>query len=668
MPPNESPSAFRLDPLAFPAETDMRFLLLLFAAAGTTFGLADFTVYLLVPYFLADRTYDALVSAIGAIVIVALMFTLAHRRAHRAAQRLIASEKWTAFPPQSGDALEQASLERMHTHVDQLVAHLTDVAAQQPRFYWNATSADSPRPAGMAFGYRRQPYVSLNEGLHAAFLGAPRSERFHAVLLHELGHIANRDISRTTFSVELGRIFTQITLVLAALTEGYLLFHLLRRFLSGKAEQTDVQGIGIMLQTALGAVLVIALIEIIRASILRAREYYADTRARQWLGNATPLIDLFGRRPERVPTPSVVAAPAALGFMHPALRDQRPIRTLIREYLAPLHPSAAQRIKILTNPRTLFAVDLWTTFVAGLLSGLALNANSLVLAALLQFGSFITTRLSSSVNSQLSSGAVQAILVLFSLASVLTAVLVVGLFIALFLAPLVGTVGVMVQRAMFADQSVHSAGAPLLPIRRLALLALLVGIGVVLGGTLTPASGVLTLQNRDWLLTPVFVLGWTVVVFVWLLPLRWFAGKVYRSHVGTKPPVFRRRCIAVLATLAITPAFLFTMFGQGAATGVETTPIAAEVTNGLLSGWLLSLPFSLIIWGIGALLMWLAGWFGAARCTACGKTARQTAAITLHCAHCGQALKPWAITPAAMDIPPLPPQPFVPPGDAPPPL
>ncbi len=34
MPPTEPPSAFRLDPLAFPAETNMRFLLLLLAAAG----------------------------------------------------------------------------------------------------------------------------------------------------------------------------------------------------------------------------------------------------------------------------------------------------------------------------------------------------------------------------------------------------------------------------------------------------------------------------------------------------------------------------------------------------------------------------------------------------------------------------------------------------------
>jgi Zn-dependent protease with chaperone function len=662
MPSREPPPAFRLDPLAFPAETDMRFLLLLLAAAGTTFGLADFTVYVFVPYVLADRTYDNLVSALSAFIIVALVFALAHRRAHRAARRLIASEQWTTFPPQSGDPLEQASLDRMRTHIDQLVVHLPAVAVQQPRFYWNATSGDSQTPAGMAFGYRRRPYICLNEGLHTAFLSAPRSDQFHAVLLHELGHIANRDISRTTFSVELGRTFTQVALVLATLAEGYIVFHLLRRLLSGKADVTDAQGMGIIVQIAVGAALVIVLIEIIRASILRAREYYADTRARQWLGRAAPLVVVFGSR-AHAPSTVLVPPSAAVGLVQSA---GRPLRTRLRAYLAPLHPSPAQRITTLTNPRAMFAVDLWTTFVAGLLSGLALNANSLVLGVLLQLGNLAMAQLSRSVNSQLSSGAIQAIFVLFVLASVLTAALVIVLFIVFFLAPLVGTIGVMVQRAVFADQSVDSPGARLLPLRRLALLALLVGTGVVLGGNLTPASGVLSLQNRDWLLAPVFVLVWACVVMLWLLPLRWFAERIYRSHVGVQPPTFRRRSLAVLTTLAITPMFLFTMFGQGAATKAGATPIAAEMTAGLLVGWLLSLPLALIIWGIGALLMRRAGWFGPARCPTCGETASQTTAITLYCPHCGQALRSWALAPAAVPIPPLPPP--LSPGDAPPPL
>jgi len=189
MPHDQSPSAFRLDPFAFPAETDMRFLLLLLAAIGTTFGLVDFAAYVLAPYLLADRAYDNLISAVCALLFIVLVFALAHRRAQRAPRRLIDAERWTAFPPTVGDPLEQASLDRMRLHVDRVVAQLPAVAAQRPRFYWNATSQDRQYPTGMAFGYRRRPYVCLNEGLHTAFLGEPRPERFHAVLLHELGHL-----------------------------------------------------------------------------------------------------------------------------------------------------------------------------------------------------------------------------------------------------------------------------------------------------------------------------------------------------------------------------------------------------------------------------------------------------------------------------------------------
>lgn len=668
MPSSETPSAFRLNPLAFPAETDMRFLLLLLAAAGTTVGLADFAIYVLAQYLPVDDEVAKSIGTISAFVIMALVFILTHRRAKRAASRLIASERWSAFPPQSSDPLERASLERMRAHVDQIVAQLPGVARQPPRFYWNDTSEDSRIPAGMTFGYRGEQYVCLNDGLHAAFLSTSHPERFHSVLLHELGHIANRDVSRTTFSIELGRIFTQIALVLAMISEGYLIFHLIRRFLSGKADQADVQGIGIVVQTAVGAALVIGLIEIIRASVLRAREYYADARARQWLGSEASLIDVFNRQPTRGSQSQTMTSPAAIGIVPwSAARLQLSPWKLFRKYLAPVHPRHARRIDTLKDPRTLFEVDLGTAFVAGLLSGLALNANSLVLNLPVRFGGFVNTWLSSSLNLQMSGATALAIVVLSVLLSFLAIVMFVALFAAFFLAPLVGTVGVMVQRAAFADRIAH-AGAALLPLRRLVILALLVGVGIVLGGTLTPAPGALSLQNRDWLLAPIFVFVWASVVFVWLLPLRWLAARAYRSHVGANPPVFRRRCIAVVASLAIAPLALFTMLGQGTATTVDGTTVLAEFVSGLLFAWLLSLPISFIIWGASALLMWLVGWFGPARCPMCHKAASHTKAITLHCSHCGHALKSWAVVPAPMQVPQLPPLPNALPSDAPPPL
>src|SRR5205085_1586742 len=144
----------------------------------------------------------------------------------------------------------------------------------------------------------------------------------------------NRDVSRTTFSIELGRTFTQVALALTAIAEAYLIFHIIRRFLSGKTDQTDVHGIGIIIQTAVGAALVIALIEIIRASVLRVREYYADTRARQWLGSEAPLLDVFSRQPVRVSASRTGTFPATAGIVRQRGSGlQLSPRKLFRRYL-----------------------------------------------------------------------------------------------------------------------------------------------------------------------------------------------------------------------------------------------------------------------------------------------------------------------------------------------
>jgi hypothetical protein len=664
---SEPQLTFPLNPLAFPVETDMRFRLLLIAAAGTTFGLANYAIYAGLASSVDDKTANV-VSTIGALVIVLLLFGVAHQRAKRAAGALVEREQWATFPPPGGDALAQASLQRMRTHVDQIVQRLPAVAAQRLHFSWNDSSADRQETAGVAFGYRDRQHLCLNEGMHPTFLSAPRTKRFHSVLLHELGHIANRDVSRTTFSIELGRTFTQLVPVLATITIGSLLFHLSRRFMSGANDQNDVTVLGTIIQIAVSAVLITALIEIIRASVLRVREYYADACARQWLGSAAPLIEPFEQRPASSSVLPARASPAASGIVEqrgsPA---QRSLRRLARKYLAPLHPSNKRRIHALTSPGTLFEVNMWTAFVASLLVGLAVSANTSLLNLPLELGSAATGWLAETMTVEMDSTVWLALLALARVIDALGYIGFVVLFVIFCLVPLVGTVGVMVQRAAFVDRTAHRQKR-LLPLRRLVLLALLIGSGVVLGGTLTPTAGVLSLQNTKWLLAPAFVGVWAVGVFIWLLPMRWLAGLVYRSHVGPTPPTKRRRYVAVLAGLAIAPTALFTLLGQGALVTADLNATSAELLPGLILGWLVSLPLSWVIWGGGTLLMRLAGWFGPARCPTCGKSASHTKAITLHCTHCGEPLIAWAVTPAPIALPPLPPLPTLPSGDTPPAL
>lgn len=667
MPSSEPQPPFRLNSLAFPVETDMRFRLLLIAAAGTTFGIANYALNAVLPSSMSDNAVKT-ISTIGAMLIVLLLFGIAHQRAKRAAAVLVAREQWATFPPPGGDPLAQASLQRMSAHVNQIVQSLPAVATQQLHYYWNDSSADRAETAGMAFGYRDRQYLCLNEGMHPAFLSAPQTKRFYGVLLHELSHIANRDVSRTTFSIELGRTFTQLVPVLATITIGYLLFNLSRRFMSGASDQNDVIVLGTIMQIAVSAVLITALIEIIRASVLRVREYYADASARQWLGSAAPLIEALGLRPASRSALPAKASPTAAGIVaQHRSPSQQSFRHLARTYLAPLHPAHKRRVDALTSPNVLFELDMWTAFVASLLISVGLSANTAILTLPLQLGSLATNWLANNMTEQMGIAAWYAIYALAILLTVLAFATFVALFIALCLAPLVGTIGVMVQRATFVDQAACQQKRLLRP-RRLVLLALLIGIGMVLGGMFTPTPGVLSLQNPSWFLAPAFVCAWAATIFIWLLPMYWLAGRAYRSHVGPKPPTMRRRYINVLAGLALAPTLLFTLFSQAALVTVDLNATSAGLLPGLMLGWLVSLPLTWAIWGVGALLMQLAGWFGPARCPTCGKTTSHTKAITLHCTHCGELLMAWVVTPAPLAIPPLPPLPTMQLDHAPPAL
>ncbi len=668
MPSRKHPLPVRLNPLAFPSETDMRFLLLVLAAAGTLIGLGDFAAYVLLQYLPVDPVIAPGIATSSAFLIAVLVFIVTHRRAIRAAQKLIREEHWVPFPPQRRDRLEQASLERMQAHIARILAELPAVAAQQPQFCWNDTSSDSQAPIGMAFGYRSRQYVCLNEGLHAAFLGTPQAQRFHAVLLHELGHIANRDVSRTTFSIELGRTFTPVALILVAITGGHLIFHLIRRFFAGKTDQLDIQSLEVVVRTGVGMALLLALIPIIRAGILRVREYYADARACQWLGSEVPLRELFAQpRQVRTLTRPLAAETREGSAKQPAFRLKRPLRKLFHTYLAPLHPAYTRRINTLVDPVTLFRAEPGTVWIAGLLSGVALNANSIVLNVPMHVGGLTTAWLANNINPELSSTTLQLIFALSVVLGTLAFTILAALFITIFLAPLVGTVGVMVLRASFVDSIEYPADA-LVPLRRVMLLALLVGAGIVLGSALTPVQGVLSFDKDDWWLAPIFVIVWAGVVVVWLLPLRWFGRRAFRSYVGVKPPTIRRRCIAVLSGLAIMPVWIVTMLGQGAVTTADIDPVSPEFAAALFVAWVLSFPFSLLIWSAGALLMWLAGWFRSAPCPECGKTTKSSKVTALHCTQCGHPLLAWAVVPAPLRMPPPPPRPSIPLGTAPPPL
>ncbi|MFE2746634.1 M48 family metalloprotease [Streptomyces scopuliridis] len=121
----------------------------------------------------------------------------------------------------------------------------------------------------VVFGSNRRPVVCLHGGLLAIRRSDP--ERFRAVLLHELAHVANRDVTLTYVTVALWRAFLALVLLPYVLWQGYVIYSLLA---DGVVPRLD--------RAMLLAVIMVVLVYLARSDVLRSREIYADLTAVRW--------------------------------------------------------------------------------------------------------------------------------------------------------------------------------------------------------------------------------------------------------------------------------------------------------------------------------------------------------------------------------------------------
>ncbi|MGV9654462.1 M48 family metallopeptidase [Streptomyces sp. NPDC003554] len=190
------------------------------------------------------------------------------------------------------------------------------------------------RVSGRAFGLPRRRYVVLSRGLiHCCSIDP---ELFRAIVLHELGHIRNRDIDAAYLAVAIWRAFAVLVLapavVLAVLSgpEGWI-------FLGGR----------------LAGLAVVVLL--IRNGVLRSRELHADARVAQW-GMSAPLARALD-----------------------APRHNRQGLGYLRSTLARVHPEPSQRRAALNNTDALTQVGWWDGAALGITTTIAYNTTPLVI-------------------------------------------------------------------------------------------------------------------------------------------------------------------------------------------------------------------------------------------------------------------------------------------------
>lgn len=192
-----------------------------------------------------------------------------------------------------------------------------------PRFVWNPLN---PRKNAHAFGRLGRYYVALTGGLVMTFYHD--KQIFRSILLHELAHLRNSDVSKGYFTLALGWSF-QIALLLFIILEGPAIIH----------------APGLFATILISSLLLSGFITVRRNAVLRVRELYADVRASIWDTLPGSLARVL----------EVPASPK--GLWH---RLQR------------FHPDPDERQKALNETHQLLHIDKWECLAVGIIVGLSI--------------------------------------------------------------------------------------------------------------------------------------------------------------------------------------------------------------------------------------------------------------------------------------------------------
>lgn len=573
------------DPFCLPSETDSRFLLLVLTIAGTTLNLGAIILVAV------TQTESALLEFAGGLALALFVFGWAWFSARRQAVRQIARDQLVPFPPTGVSPDEDVALGQMAEYIQRTVRLIPELADTPVQFMWDQKSWLA---SGVAFGFGKCPYVCLRQGLFFQFIKR-EIETFRAVLLHELAHVANRDVAKTTFSIQLGRCFYWTTLAMLLIMNGMVV----RRLVSNWAAGSNWTTIGDILWLAskinLKSLIAMLLVEVIRGSILRVREHYADARANTWMGRAAPLLTLLRPAPRPADPPQKTQKPWTWAWKQ------------FRMHLAPLHPTNEARCAALTDRKWLFRPSREVAFFAGLLTGLSLNGNLLAFTAFLGL-----TDLISSYTEQYIGHASDPHLLLLGMALMglafslmfLGQMVICSVFAVV---PLVGTLGVQVQRAAIADR-IQPSTAKLLPFTKIVGLACAAGGGIILGFWLTPMDNALSLTGRALWMAPVYWFGWSVVLAIWLALLGRLSSRFLGGHEGSYFPKRKRRLLSLVSTGALIPTLLVMALTQTLLTPIvlgfagldPSNQGAPALVRGIIgAAWLISPLLASGIWGLG---------------------------------------------------------------------
>jgi len=300
------PDTPRLNPFEFPGNTEFRFILLIVAVIGASlFIYGDF--YNSVIW---DKASDFSPGICVLWMIGGSILTLA-----------VALGIYWWLPDWKIKKERMRSLRDRNS--PELIGYLDDLRREAglsrlPNFFWGVLDQTK---AGYAFGRWGYLCVYLPDGLVNCF--EENRTEFRAALLHEFAHIYNGDVHRTylSFTVWWAFLITALPTFFIALLRS----PLERIFgMSGRV------------------VVLFLLIYLMRNSVLRVREFYADLRASIWDSQSSAL---------RLALESAERSSEKLGSW---------------QRIWVTHPDLGDRQRILDNPNPLLQMGFWDAFATGM--------------------------------------------------------------------------------------------------------------------------------------------------------------------------------------------------------------------------------------------------------------------------------------------------------------
>ena len=285
--PQAAPRFARLNPFAFPSDTDLRFILLLVCVPGASLwiynaaiwrtkgddiayvnvvlncekssGMQNATHEVTTPNPKGETDFEH-ASATYALCVAPVYLQDFSRMLVGVALLLIGAVSiYLAFP--AWTRWRKRLIPLLQEDMPEVMAELTALCNEaglkrQPQFLWNPLN---PVSEGLAFGRKGRYAVALTGGLvKQAYTDLPV---FRAIMRHELAHLRNGDIDKTYFSVAIWWAFVITALVPFAAS-----------FVRPFAVSFIFQDLTLYLNIILRVLALTALVLLMRNAVLRARE------------------------------------------------------------------------------------------------------------------------------------------------------------------------------------------------------------------------------------------------------------------------------------------------------------------------------------------------------------------------------------------------------------